>query len=151
MAILPKHRGGADQYTMWGSRWLKGHPREKLSWMGIPSWGLIQDSGLVLSVTQWWSWPGMDLAVKNKKTSQKAASRIRPGSQIPLHLAQSLSFYSSLCQPRRREMKSQEGGTRKPGKKSHSVVLSWPMAHVFLPGCLEPGWVVWLPDTGNMP
>lgn len=30
-------------------------------------------------------------------------------------------------------------GLEKPGKKSPSVVLPWPMAQVFLPGCLEPG------------
>lgn len=30
-------------------------------------------------------------------------------------------------------------GLEKPGQKSPSVALPWPIARVFLPGCLEPG------------
>lgn len=69
-ATPPTHCGPTDQYTnnpVWGSRWLKGHSGEKLSWMGISLWGLTQDSGLVLAMAHGRSWPGMDLAATKRK------------------------------------------------------------------------------------
>lgn len=53
-AILPKHHGGAEQYpnTRVGIKVTQGPSWRKTVMMEIPSWGLIQDSGLGLAVTQ---------------------------------------------------------------------------------------------------